>query len=105
MINILTTSIKTRTRKNPTSYSNKQKQNIHGKQIKQCIKCNIYHEARKCKDFNTKCAKCNKTGHWAVCCRREITEVNSISREEEETLFLYSIKDDKEICQLDVKKT
>ena len=54
-----------RTSKNPTSYSNKQKQNIHGNKIKQCTKCNRYHEARKCKAINTKCAKCNKTGHWS----------------------------------------
>ena len=37
------------------------------------------HELRQCRAYNTKCNLCNKTGHWAKCCRNKKYNVNEVT--------------------------
>ena len=65
---------------------------------RKCSRCDLKHEPRQCRAYNTKCNLCNKTGHWAKCCRNKKFNVNELtSTKIEKTEFLgeviTSIKD------------
>ena len=52
-------------------------------------RCDLKHEPRQCIAYNTKCNLCNKTGHWAKCCRNKKYNVNEVtSTKIEKTEFL-----------------
>lgn len=45
-----------------------------------CNKCDRVHALRKCPAYNAKCRKCEKLGHWAVCCKlKQVSEVDMVT--------------------------
>ena len=89
--------------KNKVQHFSKYNNTERPKDTKTCTKCNRLHGPRQCKAYNTKCTKCDKTGHWAICCNtkfREAYEINSKS--DQRIVFLNEVN--KPIQDLDWNK-
>ena len=74
--------------KNKVQHFSKYNNTKRPKDTKTCTKCNRLHGPRQCKVYNTNCTKCDKTGHWAICCNTKVRKAYEINCKSDQRILI-----------------